>query len=96
MRGVLWSRVRLTNPRRVRSVRCDIAGRSALSSTCGTQLEDNVRVNMMVLSEEESELVFCRTLYDRGIQLVWLDIENHDESGMRFLPLGLDPDYFFQ
>ena len=59
-----------------------------------TQMEDNVRVSAVVLSEEESELIFGADLYSRGIQPVWLEIENNDESGMRFLPIGLDPEYF--
>jgi hypothetical protein len=59
-----------------------------------TKVEDNVRVSTVVLSEEESEQIFGRDLYARGIQPVWLEIENNDESGMRFLPVGLDPEYF--
>ena len=58
------------------------------------QVRDNVRVSAVVLSEEESELIFGTDLYVRGIQPVWLEIENNDESGMRFLPAGLDPEYF--
>ena len=59
-----------------------------------TQSENNVTVSAVVLSEEESELIFATDLYRRGIQPVWLEIENNDESDMRFLPAGLDPEYF--
>jgi hypothetical protein len=59
-----------------------------------TQAEDNVRVSTVVLSEEESELIVGTDLYSRGIQPVWLEIENNDESMMRFLPRGVDPEYF--
>lgn len=59
-----------------------------------TQAEENVRVTTAVLSSEESELVFGLDLYARGVQPVWLEIENNDDSPMRFLPAGLDPEYF--
>jgi hypothetical protein len=58
------------------------------------QIEDNVRVSAVVLSEEECEQIFDSNLYTRGIQPVWLEIENNDESAMYFLPVGLDPEYF--
>ena len=58
------------------------------------QSEENVRVTAAVLSAEESELIFSLDLYARGIQPVWLEIENNDESSIRFLPAGLDPEYF--
>jgi hypothetical protein len=58
------------------------------------QSEENVRVTAAVLSAEESELIFSLDLYARGIQPVWLEIENNDESPIRFLPAGLDPEYF--
>jgi hypothetical protein len=59
-----------------------------------TKAEENVQVTAAVLSAEETELVFGLDLYARGIQPVWLEIENNDESTMWFLPVGLDPEYF--
>jgi hypothetical protein len=59
-----------------------------------TKAEENVQVTAAVLSAEETELIFGLDLYARGIQPVWLEIENNDESIMRFLPVGLDPEYF--
>lgn len=59
-----------------------------------TQHEENVRVSTVVLSDEESEQLFDNDLYRRGIQPVWLEIENKDESPIYFLAAGLDPDYF--
>lgn len=58
------------------------------------QSEENIRVTAGVLSAEESELIFGVDLYARGVQPVWLEIQNNDRSSMRFLPVGLDPDYF--
>ncbi len=59
-----------------------------------TQYENNVRVTAAVLSAEESETVFGVPLYKKGIQPIWLEIENNDEEPVWFLPVGLDPDYF--
>ncbi len=58
------------------------------------QFKQNVQVTAAVLSAEECELIFGVDLYARGVQPVWLAIENNDESSMRFLPAGLDPEYF--
>ena len=59
-----------------------------------TQYENNVRVTAAVLSAEESEAVFGVPLYKKGIQPIWLEIENNDEEPLWFLPFSLDPDYF--
>jgi hypothetical protein len=59
-----------------------------------TQYENNVRVTAVVLSAEESEAAFDVPLYEKGIQPIWLEIENNDEDPVWFLPVGLDPDYF--
>jgi len=59
-----------------------------------TQTEGSVRVTAVVLSEQETEQVFGRDLYEQGVQPVWLEIENQDDSAVRLLPVSLDPDYF--
>lgn len=59
-----------------------------------TQHKNNVRVTAAVPSAEESRALFGVNLYRKGIQPVWLEIENKDEKPVWFLPLGLDPDYF--
>jgi hypothetical protein len=58
------------------------------------QCERNVCVTAVVLSAEESEAVFGLPLYKKGIQPVWLKIDNKDEEEVWFPPVGLDPDYF--
>jgi hypothetical protein len=59
-----------------------------------TQSEDGVTVSAVVLTADESRQVFDLDLYARGVQPVWLEITNHDESTVQFLPYGLDDDYF--
>jgi len=59
-----------------------------------TQVKGNIRVTVAVLSAEETEAVFDVDLYKKGVQPVWLEIENNDEKPVWFLHAGLDPDYF--
>ncbi|NIS78926.1 MAG: hypothetical protein GTO14_01590 [Anaerolineales bacterium] len=59
-----------------------------------TQYEGNVRVKAAVPSAKETIALFDTPLYRRGIQPIWLEIENNDEEPVWFLPVGLDPDYF--
>ena len=47
-----------------------------------------------VPSALESEELFSKPLYEWGIQPVWLEIENLSQEQIKFLPVGLDPQYF--
>ena len=59
-----------------------------------TKSEGNHRVTAAVLSAEETETVFGFALYKKGIQPIWLEIENKDDKPTWFLPYSVDPDYF--
>jgi len=59
-----------------------------------TQVKGNIRVTAAVLSAAETKAVFDVDLYKKGIQPVWLEIENNDEKPVWFLHAGLDPAYF--
>jgi hypothetical protein len=59
-----------------------------------TQYEKNVRVTAVVLSAEETQAIFDAPLYKKGIQPLWLEIENNEKVPLAFLPVGLDRDYF--
>jgi len=59
-----------------------------------TQTEGNVRVTAAVPSASESKALFGSPLYARGIQPVWIEIENMRDDEVIFLPVGLDPEYF--
>ena len=59
-----------------------------------TQSEINIQITAAVPSAEESQKLFGVNLYGRGVQPIWLKIENKDEEPVYFLPVGLDPDYF--
>jgi hypothetical protein len=59
-----------------------------------TQQEGDIRVTAVVLSAEESKIVFGFPLYDKGIQPIWLEIENKGDLPMFFLPASVDREYF--
>jgi hypothetical protein len=58
------------------------------------QTQAGVTVRMAVLRPDESLAVFGLPLADRGVQPVWLKIENSSANGFRFMPVFLDHDYF--
>jgi hypothetical protein len=59
-----------------------------------TKIQGSHRVTAAVLSGEETEQVFGFPLFKKGIQPVWLEVENKEKGPIWFLPFGLDPDYF--
>jgi hypothetical protein len=59
-----------------------------------TKYQGNVRVTAAVPSAKESRKIFGVHIYRRGVQPIWLEIENNDKEPVWFLPMGLDPDYF--
>jgi hypothetical protein len=59
-----------------------------------TQQERNIRVTAVVLSAEESIIVFGFPLYNKGIQPIWFEIENKGEEPVFFLPASVDREYF--
>ena len=51
-------------------------------------------VRVAVPSREEADALFGLRLSDRGIQPVWVEIENEGDERVRFAPVGMDDDYF--
>jgi hypothetical protein len=58
------------------------------------QEQDVFRVSAAVPSIDEAERLFGIPLSKRGIQPVWLKIENLKDERARFVPYSLDPGYF--
>ncbi len=56
--------------------------------------KDGIRVSTSVLSREEASYLFGAELHERGVQPVWLEIENRTEERAWFMLHGLDPNYF--
>lgn len=59
-----------------------------------TKSDGHVRVRAAALSAKESKKLFRRNIARRGIQPVWLEIENRDDEEYWFFVRNLDPDYF--
>jgi hypothetical protein len=59
-----------------------------------TQEQNGIRVTAGVPSAKETKALFGKPLYRRGVQPVWLKIENSRDEFAYFLPVGLDPAYF--
>ena len=59
-----------------------------------TQTNNNVRVSAAVLGSIETETVFGLQLYKKGIQPVWLEIENNTQNRIWFPQVSVDPNYF--
>jgi hypothetical protein len=53
-----------------------------------------VQVTTTILSREETREIFGLDLYEKGIQPIWLEIENNDDKRVWVPPFGVDPDYF--
>jgi len=56
--------------------------------------DDDVRVTVAVLSAKESRQIFGVNLARKGIQPVWVKVENHDDKAYWLLSASLDTDYF--
>ncbi len=52
------------------------------------------RVLATIPSRAETQAIFGVDLWEKNIQPVWLEIENRTDRLVRFLPTGLDPEYF--
>jgi hypothetical protein len=67
---------------------------SLLSTQSQTQQSGEIRVTAAVPGREQALRIFGFDIYERGIQPVWLSIENLDENWVRYSPTGTDPSYF--
>ena len=54
-----------------------------LAKRAETQTVGSVRVSVAVPSPEETKAIFGLPLYDRGVQPVWLEVENGGTTDLR-------------
>ena len=59
-----------------------------------SQINGGVRVSAVILSPQETENSFALPLAKKGIQPVWLEIENQEDKTLYLMVLSLDPNYF--
>jgi len=69
--------------------------RASFMARAQTQTQDNVTVTVSVLSNKESKRIFGVELAKRGVQPVWVQIDNQSlNSYYVFVPRNLDPNYY--
>ncbi len=59
-----------------------------------SQKDNNIRVSVAVLTNEEGKAIFGINLGLRFIQAVWVEIENNDDHPYWLISSALDPEYF--
>jgi hypothetical protein len=59
-----------------------------------TRSESELTVSTAVLSADESNGIYGLPLAKRGIQPVWIEVENHERQPYFLLSPGLDPNFF--
>ncbi|MDA2920548.1 LssY C-terminal domain-containing protein [Desulfobacterota bacterium AH_259_B03_O07] len=59
-----------------------------------TQSRHGLTVTASVLSPAESHEVFGVDLANKGVQPVWVKVENESDSFFTFLPISIDPEYY--
>jgi len=58
-----------------------------------TQVQDDVRVTAAVPDAKETRRLFGIPLYKRGVQPIWIEVENRTDQPIGLLPFGVDSDY---
>jgi len=59
-----------------------------------TEEQGGLKVSVSVLGREEAQQAFGVNLQKRGIQPVWLEVENRTDKNFWLMMTGLDPNYF--
>lgn len=67
---------------------------SVLRNRSVTKAEEGVTLNASVLSTDDSKQLFGVDVNGKGIQPVWIEIDNQSKQTLWLLRSGTDPDYF--
>lgn len=67
---------------------------SPIRARAVSAVRTNVRVQVAVLSSEESELMFGTCIAADKMQPVWIEVKNGSSQSLWLLRSGTDPDYF--
>jgi hypothetical protein len=65
-----------------------------LAARAQSQSRDDVTVTVAVLTREETRLVFRTSLYEAGIQPVWVSVENRSARTYFMLKAGIDDQHY--
>ena len=69
-------------------------GSADLRARSQSQTEETVRVAAAVPGREETAAIFGVQLYDKGVQPVWLEVQNNGPEQIRYAPVSTDRFYF--
>ena len=72
----------------------DASGQDGFASRALIQQQGKVTVRAAVLSDDESSRYFGVALADKGIQAVWLRVENAGDATLYYLPASTDSAYY--
>ena len=70
------------------------AGAGDFVGRASSRSDGRMRVSTSVLSAEESFQVYGVSLASKGIQPVWIEVENHDDTDYWLMSPGVDPNFF--
>jgi len=59
-----------------------------------TQVDRSVRVSAVALSPQETRAAFELPLTERGVQPVWIEIENREDKEFVLMAIAVDPNYY--
>ena len=68
--------------------------RTSFMERAQTQSRDNLTATLTVLSNKESKKFFGTALAKRGIQPLWLKIDNRSDDTYFLIPRNIDPNYY--
>jgi hypothetical protein len=72
----------------------ETVGSTDLRARSQSQTEETVRVAAAVPGREETAAIFGVQLYDKGVQPVWLEVQNNGPEQIRYAPVSTDRFYF--
>lgn len=68
--------------------------RTSFMERAQTQTRNNLTVTLTVLSNKEAKKFFGTALSKRGIQPLWLEIDNRSHDTYFLIPRNIDPNYY--
>ncbi len=68
--------------------------RSSFMDRAQTQTQGQVTVTLTVLSNKESKSFYGTSLSKRGIQPVWVEVDNQSDQAYFLIPRNMDPNYY--
>ena len=67
---------------------------ASVRARASTKAKLGIRASASVAGDQESREIFGIDLARKGIQAVWVEIENHGDQPILLLPTSIDPEYF--